>query len=204
MGIFGHKGHLSVYFNGYCYPPPPPPPYKQASTLHGYFVSATPLTVILLLLIYCLKFLPFVCLFSVFCSCFDMYYSVPSLVLQTSWRGRWNRLLYWAVLLMSKLCSVALPRVTVSWSALWMCGISLSYCIHGSRKYRRGGGGSNGFFSKKTIIFQGSRGVQYFPGVGGGESNFSQGGGGSKYLFPIRSQITCEFPGVYPLSPSGS
>ena len=27
-------------------PPPPPPPSEQASTIHGYFVSATPHTVI--------------------------------------------------------------------------------------------------------------------------------------------------------------
>ena len=36
-----------------------------------------------------------------------MYYSVPALVLQSSWRGRWSWLLYLVVLLMSKLCSVA-------------------------------------------------------------------------------------------------
>ena len=39
--------------------------------------------------------------------------------------------------------------------------------------------------SKKTIIFQGSRGVQLFPG----------GGGGSNCLFPIETHITCDFPG---------
>ena len=50
-------------------------------------------------------------------------------------------------------------------------------------------------FSKKTIIFQGSRGVQLFPG-----------GGGSNCLFPIETHITCDFPGgsgppVPPLDP---
>ena len=50
--------------------------------------------------------------------------------------------------------------------------------------------------SKKTIIFQGSRGVQLFPG----------GGGGSNCLFPIETHITCDFPGgsgppVPPLDP---
>ena len=52
---------------------------------------------------------------------------------------------------------------------------------------------SNGFFSKKTIIFQDSRGVQHFPGGGGGVQLFP--GGGFNCLFPIRTQITCDFPG---------
>ena len=39
---------------------PPPPPSKQTSTIHGYFVSATPHTVIRLLLIHSSMFLPFV------------------------------------------------------------------------------------------------------------------------------------------------
>ena len=46
---------------------------------------------------------------------------------------------------------------------------------------------------KESIIFQGSRGVQLFPG-----------GGGSNCLFPIETHITCDFPGgrgPYPLSP---
>ena len=167
----------------------PPPPSTQASAMHGYFVSATPLTVILFLLIHCLMFLPFVCLFSVFGSCFVVYYSLPSLVLQSSWPGRWSWLLYLVVLLMCKLCSVALTHVAVDWPALWECGISWSYCMHGSRKYHRWGGGSrstatsffspqlnsqktNGFFSKKTIIFQGSRVKPTFSNGGGG------GGGG--------------------------
>ena len=63
---------------------PPPPPSKQASTIHAYFVSATPHTVIRLLLIHSLINEPPICLFSVFGSCFVMYTSVPSLVLQTS------------------------------------------------------------------------------------------------------------------------
>ena len=54
--------------------------------------------------------------------------------------------------------------------------------------------------SKKTIIFQGSRGgptfsrgVQLFPG-------------GSNCLFPIETHITCDFPGGSgpPVHPSGS
>ena len=49
--------------------------------------------------------------------------------------------------------------------------------------------------SKKTIIFQGSRGVQLFPG-----------GVGSNCLFPVETHITCDFPGGYgpPVTPSGS
>ena len=65
-------------------PPLLPPPSKQASTIHGYFVSATPHIVIRLLLIHSLINVPPICLFSVFGSCFVMYTSVPSLVLQTS------------------------------------------------------------------------------------------------------------------------
>ena len=53
---------------------------------------------------------------------------------------------------------------------------------------------SNGQF--QTIIFQGSREVQHFPGGGptfsGGGGG---GGGGSKCLFPIETHITCDFPG---------
>ena len=58
--------------------------------------------------------------------------------------------------------------------------------------------------SKKTIIFQGSR----------GGSNIFQGGGGptfpggSNCLFPIETHITCDFPGGGgsgpPVPPSGS
>ena len=40
--------------------------------------------------------------------------------------------------------------------------------------------------SKKTIIFQGSRGVQLFSG------------GGSNCLFPIETHIFCDFPGGGP------
>ena len=56
---------------------------------------------------------------------------------------------------------------------------------------------SNWFFSKKTIIYQDSR----------GGPTFSGGGGGSNCLFPIGTQITCDFPGsgfgppVPPLDP---
>ena len=57
--------------------------------------------------------------------------------------------------------------------------------------------------SKKSIIFHGSRGdptfsrgVQVFPG----------GGGGSNCLFPIETHLTCDFPGGSgpPVYPSGS
>ena len=57
--------------------------------------------------------------------------------------------------------------------------------------------------SKKSIIFQGSRGGPTFSRGGG--SNFFQGGGGSNSLFPIETHITCYFPGggggPDPLSP---
>ena len=80
-----HEGYLPVYFKEYCNLPPPPPLNKpQATTIHGYFVSATPHTDTRLLLIHCLINVPLICLFSVFGSCFVMYTSVPSLVLQTS------------------------------------------------------------------------------------------------------------------------
>ena len=53
--------------------------------------------------------------------------------------------------------------------------------------------------SKKSIIFQGSRGGPTFSRGGG--SNFFQGGG-SNYVFPIETHITCDFPGgPDPLSP---
>ena len=49
------------------------------------------------------------------------------------------------------------------------------------------------FISKKTILFQGARGVQPFPGDG---SNFFQGGGGGvQLLIPIEIHITCDFQG---------
>ena len=61
-----------------------------------------------------------------------------------------------------------------------------------------GGGGGPGqsakwLISKKTIIFQGSR----------GDPTFSRGGGptfpgGSNCLFPIETHIACEFPGGGP------
>ena len=56
--------------------------------------------------------------------------------------------------------------------------------------------------SKKSNIFQGSRGGPTFSRGGGGPTfsrggggNFSQGGGGSNCLFPIETHITCDFPG---------
>ena len=56
--------------------------------------------------------------------------------------------------------------------------------------------------SKKTIIFQGSRGGPTFSRGGGGPT-FSRG---SNCLFPIETHITCDFPGgsgppVPPLDP---
>ena len=68
--------------------------------------------------------------------------------------------------------------------------------------------GSNGFIAEKTILilYQGSRGVLYFPG--GGVSNFFRGvGGGFQMLISIETHIrTCFFQGggPDPLSPSGS
>ena len=62
-------------------------------------------------------FLSFVCLFSVFGSCLFMYYSVPSLVCNHLDKEE-GAGLYLIVLLMSMLCSVALPHVAVGWSAL--------------------------------------------------------------------------------------
>ena len=47
--------------------------------------------------------------------------------------------------------------------------------------------------SKKSIIFQGSRGGPTFSRGGGGPT-FSKGGG-SNCLFPIESHITCDFSG---------
>ena len=95
--------------------------------------------------------------------------------------------------------------------------------MRGSRNFRQGGGGvrvsltkksrtlfflhfiylvlslfyrSQMVISKKSIIFQGSRGgptfsrgSNFFQGGGGG------GGGGSNCLFPIETHITCDFPG---------
>ena len=61
---------------------------------------------------------------------------------------------------------------------------------------------SNGFFSKKIIIFQDSRGAPTFSGGGGGGGNFSRRGGG-----PIAYSLELViFQGVGsdPLSPSGS
>ena len=58
--------------------------------------------------------------------------------------------------------------------------------------------------SKKSIIFQGSRGG---PTFSRGVQLFSKGGGGSNCLFPIETHITCDFPGGgvrIPCPPSGS
>ena len=61
MGILAvHEGYL--LFTSRNIVTPPPTPSKQASTIHGYFVSATPHIVIRLLLIHGFSmFLPFVC-----------------------------------------------------------------------------------------------------------------------------------------------
>ena len=76
--------------------------------------------------------------------------------------------------------------------------------------------GSNGFIAEKIILilYQGSKGVHYFPG-GGGVSNFFQGGGGVQMLISLETNVrTCYFPDVLvifqgwgcpdPLFPSGS
>ena len=68
-----------------------------------------------------------------------------------------------------------------------------------SKEFSSGGSRSiwlKWLISRKTVIFQGSRGVQHFPG----------GGGGSNFSFPIETHITCDLPGVVrtPCPPSGS
>ena len=57
--------------------------------------------------------------------------------------------------------------------------------------------GSNGFIAEKTILilYQGSRGVHYFPGGGGGVSNFFQGGGGVQMLISLETHIRTFFQG---------
>ena len=68
--------------------------------------------------------------------------------------------------------------------------------------------GSNGFIAEKTILilYQGTRGVHYFPG--GGVKLFPGGGGGVQMLISLETHIrTCYFQGGgvrTPLSPSGS
>ena len=55
--------------------------------------------------------------------------------------------------------------------------------------------GSNGFIAEKIILilYQGSRGVHYFPG-GGGVSNFFQWG--VQMLISLETHVrTCYFPG---------
>ena len=54
---------------------------------------------------------------------------------------------------------------------------------------------SNAFITEKTILFQGSRGVQHFPVGGGGGGPASSRGGGVQILISIESNITCDFPG---------
>ena len=71
--------------------------------------------------------------------------------------------------------------------------------------------GSNSFIAEKTILtlYQGSRGVHYFPG-GGGVSNFFQGGGGrgpnaNFFRNPYTYLLFSRGGGCPdPLSPSGS
>ena len=46
--------------------------------------------------------------------------------------------------------------------------------------------------SKKTIIFQGFRGVPIFSRGGG--SNLFQGGGGVQMLISMETDITCDLP----------
>ena len=59
------------------------------------------------------------------------------------------------------------------------------------------------YFSKDSTF---SRGVQHFPGGGGGASNFFQVRGGVQMLISIETHIACDFPGVVwtPYPPSGS
>ena len=55
--------------------------------------------------------------------------------------------------------------------------------------------GSNGFIAEKTllILYQGCKGVHYFPG-GGGVSNFFQGGGPNASFFRIVSEYDQQIP----------
>ena len=62
-------GDICQFMRGTCLFTPrnivtSPPPSKQVSTIHGYFVSATPHTVIRLLLIHTFINVPPICLFS--------------------------------------------------------------------------------------------------------------------------------------------
>ena len=47
--------------------------------------------------------------------------------------------------------------------------------------------GSNGFITEKTVLFQGSIGVQHFPGGGGW---------GVQMIISIETHITCDFLGA--------
>ena len=93
--------------------------------------------------------------------------------------------------------------------------VRIGFCTRGSRNFRQGGGGgvqvsltkkalTTVFFyftevkwsiSKKSFIFQGSRGGSTFIFQGGGGPTFPGGGWGSNCLFPIETHITCDFPG---------
>ena len=51
---------------------------------------------------------------------------------------------------------------------------------------------SNGQFQRNLSFFKVAEGVQHFPG---GVQLLPGGGGGSNFLFPIETHITCDFPG---------
>ena len=108
-------------------------------------------------------------------------------------------------------------RYTVEVYQTQMGQIDKQTSMRGSRNFRQGGPGqsdkkssdvffcfflfffspplilhkSNGQFQRNLSFFKVPEGVQHFPGGGG--SNFFQGG--SNCLFPIKTHITCDFPG---------
>ena len=107
-----------------------------------------------------------------------------------SWRGRWRWLLYLVVFLMSKLWSVALSNVTVGVVCIFEIVVlpDDTACTDPGNIVGGAGGGGRPirhklfshqlnlrFFSKKTILFQDSR----------GGPTFSGGEGGFKYKNPI-------------------
>ena len=66
--------------------------------------------------------------------------------------------------------------------------------------------GPNGFIAEKSILklYQGSRGVHYFPGGGGGCQTYARG---VQMLISLETNVrACYFPGGCPdpLSPTGS
>ena len=79
--------------------------------------------------------------------------------------------------------------------------------MRGSRNFRKGGPGQSDkkglttlfFFSPQLIIY-------HFSWFQRGSNFFQGGGGGSNCLFPIETNITCDFPGGVrtPVPPSGS